>query len=92
MRAYIDKPLILITGDWIDYLQDMELLINKTKEKGLKCNIEKYFFGHTEMEYLGFWVTRNCVQPINRKVEGMKNMDPPTPRKGVRQFIGVMNY
>ena len=54
MRAYIDKPLILITGDWIDYLQDMELLINKTKEKGLKCNIEKYFFGHSEMEYLGF--------------------------------------
>ena len=54
MRAYIDKPLILITGDWIDYLQDMELPIDKRKEKGLKCNIEKYFFGHSEMEYLGF--------------------------------------
>ena len=54
IRAYIDKILILTTGDWTDYVQDMELPIKKTKEKGLKCNIEKYFFGHTEMGYLGF--------------------------------------
>ena len=24
--------------------------------KGIKCDIENYLFGQTEMEYLGFWV------------------------------------
>ena len=31
-----------------------------------------YFFGPTEMEYLGFWVTHNGVKPINKKAEAIK--------------------
>ena len=36
-------------------------------EKQLKCNIEGYLFGETEMEYFGFWITQNGVKPINKK-------------------------
>ena len=56
--AYIDGILILTEGDLADNLQKLELTLNKPKEKGLKCNIEKLFFSQTKMEYLGFWVTR----------------------------------
>ena len=41
--------------------------MNKLKKGGLKFNIEKFFFGQTEMEYLGFWATRDGVNPINKK-------------------------
>ena len=44
----------------------MELILNKPKEIGLKCSIEKYFFGETEMEYLGFWVTRDVVKTVDK--------------------------
>ena len=44
IRAYIDDLLILTKGYWIDHVQKLELTLNKLKEKGLKCNIEKYFF------------------------------------------------
>ena len=64
----IDDILILTKENWTDNLQKLELMLNKLKGKGLKCNIEKYFFGETEMEYLGFWVTRDDVKPINRKI------------------------
>ena len=33
------------------------------------------------MEYLGFWVTRDRIKPINRKIETIKNMNPTTPQK-----------
>ena len=33
------------------------------------------------MECLGFWVTRNGVKPINRKMETITNMKTPTPQK-----------
>ena len=62
------------------------------KEKGLKCNTENSFIRQTEMEYLGLWVTRHGVKPINRKIEYITNMAPPTSQKGVRKFIGVINY
>ena len=35
--------------------------------------------GKTKMEYLDFWVTRDGVKPINRKIESITNMEPPTP-------------
>ena len=63
IRAYIDDLLISINRDWTDHEHELELTINKLKEKGLKYNIEKSFFGKTEMEYLGFWVTRNGEKP-----------------------------
>ena len=48
------------------------------KIKVLTCNIENSLFGKTEMEYLGFWVARNDVKPINRQIEAITNMEPPT--------------
>ena len=43
-------------------------MINKLKEKKLKCNIDRSFFGHTKMELLRFYATRNGVNPINIKI------------------------
>ena len=45
MCAYMDDLLILTKGDWTDTVQKLELSLNKLKEKGLKCNTEKSFFG-----------------------------------------------
>ena len=79
-------------GDWTDHVQKLELTLNKMKERGPRCNIEKSFFGKTEMEYLGSWVTHDGVKRINRKIESITNMKPTTPQKYVRKFIGVTNY
>ena len=36
------------------------------KVKGLKYKIEKSFFGKTQIDYLGFWVTRKGVKLIDK--------------------------
>ena len=77
IRAFIDYILILTKGYGKDYIQKLELTLNKLKEKGLKYNIEKYLFRKPEMEYLVFWVTHNGAKPINRKIEAITNMAPP---------------
>ena len=51
-------------------------MIVKLKQKGLKCNIENYFLGKNEMEYLGFWVTRDGIKTLNKKIEVITNMEP----------------
>ena len=56
-------------------------MLNKSKEKVLKCNIEKLFFVQTKMEYLGLWLTRDGIKPINKKIEAITNMNPPASRK-----------
>ena len=77
----MDDILILTKVDWKNHIQKLELMLNKLKEKVLKCNIENYFFEKNEMEYLGFWVTRNGFNTINRKIEAITNMVLPTSRK-----------
>ena len=92
IRACIYDLLILTKGDWADHIQKLELTLNELKEKVLKYNIEKSFFGKTEMEYLGLWVTHDSFKLINRKIEAMTNIKPHNYRKEVQTFIGVINY
>ena len=82
IRAYIDDMLITTKGDWYDQLNRLEQALQNLKDKGLKCNIKKSFFGKTQIEYLGFWVMRNGILPANKKVESILNMTPP---KNIRQ-------
>ena len=76
--AYIYYLLILIKVDWTGYVQKLKLSLNKLEGRGIKYNIEKSFFGQTEMEYLGFWVTHNGIKPIDRNIEARTSMKPPT--------------
>ena len=78
IRAYIDDLLLLTKRYWTDHLYKMELTLNKPNSKEIKCNIEKYFFRQTGMEYLGFWVTRDGVKPIDKKMQAIGNMKPST--------------
>ena len=61
-------------------MQKLELNLNELKENGLKCKIQDYFFKQTEMEYLGFWVTRYDVKPTDKDTIN-KNMKPLTSQK-----------
>ena len=91
IRAYIDNLLIITKVDWSNQLEKLELNLKNIKYNGLKCNIEKSFYGQTEMVYLGFWVTQTGIQPI-KKIEAIVNMKPPKNTKEVRVFIGIFNY
>ena len=64
---YLDDLLVLTTGNWTNHLTKLEQVLIKLQEKGLKCNIEKSLFAQSEMEYLGFWVTREGIIPTVKK-------------------------
>ena len=65
IQAYINDLLLITKSYWSDHLEKLERTFQKLKDNGLKCNIEKSSFGKTEMEYLGFWVTRTGIRLIN---------------------------
>ena len=73
-------------------MEKLELTPHKLNDNRLNYNTEKSFFGQTEMEYIGFWVTRTGIQPINKKVEAIMNLMPTTSKKWMKYFIGLVNY
>ena len=58
----------------------------------MKVNAAKSSFGMTEIEYLGFWITRHGIKPMPKKVEAIHAIAPPATRKELRRFIGIVNY
>ena len=91
-RAYIDDLLVITTGPFDNHLADLEKVLSRLSEAGLKVNTTKSFFGRTELEYLGYWITQEGVKPLSKKVEAITNLAAPKTRKQVRSFIGLVNH
>ena len=92
VRTYIDDLLITTMSDWKDHLQCLEMVFQRLSDTGLKVNAKKSFFGRSELEYLGYWISRSGIQPIAKKVEAIKNIAIPKTKRELRRFIGIVNY
>ena len=92
VRVYIDDLLTLTKGTFEDHLEKLDEVLRRVKDAGLKVNAKKSFFGRQELEYLGYWVTREGIQPLKSKVKAIHQIAPPKTKKQLRGFIGLINY
>ena len=92
VRAYIDDLLCVTSGSWTDHLNKLEATFECLQEAELKVNVKKSFFGKDSLEYLGYWVTRDGIQPLETKVSAIRKIAVPTNKKQLRRFIGLVNY
>ena len=92
VRAYIDDLLILTSGSYDDHLEKLSEVFRRIREAGLKVNANKSFFARGELEYLGYWITRKGIQPVTKKIDAIHNIAPPTNKKELRRFVGLVNY
>jgi RNase H-like domain found in reverse transcriptase/Reverse transcriptase (RNA-dependent DNA polymerase)/Retroviral aspartyl protease len=92
VRAYIDDLLILTKGSFDDHMIKLNTVLIRLKKAGLKVNAKKSFFAQHELEYLGYWITRNGIQPSQKKVEAIQNITIPNNKRELRRFIGMVNY
>ena len=84
-RAYLDILLIISKTDFNEHLEHLEVALNRVSKAGLKINASKCLFCKAELKYLGYWITRNCVKPVTKKVEAIHKLTPPTKKKDVRK-------
>ena len=55
-------------------------------------NAKKSSFCRTEVEYLGYLITREGIKPQAKKVQALHNMSTPRTRTELRSFLGLVNY
>jgi hypothetical protein len=61
---------------------------------GLKVNANKSHFTVSEIEYLGYWITRNGIQPVPKKVKAIQCIAPLTTctRKQANNTRGTLTF
>jgi hypothetical protein len=92
VKTYLDDLLILTNNSFKDHLLKLEMVLAKLSTAGIRLNISKSKFFAEQIEYLGYWITRQGIQPIRNKVETILNIKAPKTRKELCQFIGIVNY
>lgn len=92
VRAYIDDLLIISKGDFTDHLEKLEAVLVRLRDAGLKVNAAKSTFGVDECEYLGYVLSREGIRPQDKKVKAILAIEPPKTIKGLRSFLGIVQY
>jgi len=91
VQTYIDDLLCLTKGTFSDHLERVELVLQMLQKARLKVNVTKSFFARSQLEYLGYWITRTGIKLVCDKVKAVLKIAEPKTRKELRSFIGVVN-
>ena len=89
--AYIDDILIASENE-SDHLQDLNALFEKLEENGLCINLQKCSFLRSELQFLGHKINSHGTLPLMEKVDAIKNYEKPLTVKGLRRFLGLVNF
>ena len=92
VHAYLDGILVTMAGSFEDHLKHVELVLQPLTDAGFAVDLRKSLFAVTEIDYLGYWVTRCGIQPQPKKVEAIMQLTPPTTKRQLRDFLGMITY
>ena len=84
VQVYIDDLLVMSCSTFEEHLEWFEKVLLQLSEVGLNVNANKLHFAKVEIEYLGYWITQDGIQPLPKKVEALQNIVPPKNKKQLR--------
>ncbi|XP_076038001.1 uncharacterized protein LOC143023366 [Oratosquilla oratoria] len=91
VKAYSDD-IVVFSDSWEDHLHQLKELLGRLAQAHLTVNLKKSSFGRSTIEYLGHQVGQNCISPVEAKVKDIAEFQVPKTKKGIRRFLGMVNY
>jgi hypothetical protein len=91
-KTYLDDLITLTKGSFSNHMSKLRIILQRLKDAGLKANVEKSKFCAVELEYLGYWITRHRIKPLQDKVEAILRLDPPKTLRELRRVLGLFQY
>lgn len=84
---------ILIVSETLEsHLDTLKRAFTVLIQNRLELQWEKCTFSYTEIGYLGYKITREGIQPIDRGIAAIRNFPEPKTTKEVHSFVGLASY
>ena len=90
--VYMDDIIIIGDGTFEIHMEDVKEVLERLVHKGLQINPDKSSWAKDQVEYLGFLLNRDGVEPQPIKIQGILDMDTPETQRHVREFIGMVIF
>ena len=91
LLLYLDD-IIVIAPDFNTHLQQLEEVLQRLQQAGLKLKPSKCELLQSEVRYLGHIVSANGVATDPEKVAAVKDWPTPTGIKQLQAFLGTVGY
>jgi hypothetical protein len=98
-RAHVRKFILVFFDDILvysptlgDHYQHLEIVLKLLRTHQLVARATKCFFGHSQVEYLGYVITEHGVATDPLKIQAIVDWPIPTNLKQLRGFLGLTGY
>ncbi|XP_070401608.1 uncharacterized protein [Nothobranchius furzeri] len=89
--AYLDD-IVVYTDTWEEHLNTLTQLFDRLVQANLTLNLAKCDFVKATVTYLGKEVGQGKVKVLHEKVKAMMSFPPPSTRRELRRFLGMVGY
>lgn len=90
-HVYVDD-VIVFSETKEDHVKHIDSVLRKLLEANMRVSFEKSNFFKSEVEYLGFVVSREGIKTAPSKICAIQNFPEPTTLFALRSFLGLANY
>ena len=62
------------------------------KNEDMKAAPDKSHFFLTRVKFDGHIIERNTTTPLKSRIDSIQNLQPPTNKKNIQEFLGMLNF
>ena len=88
---YMDDVLIY-SPDAETHLHHIDLVLQAFAKANLLLLKRKCQLGMKQADFLGFQISNEGLSPSSKHIAALREYQPPTTRKQVRRFLGLVNF
>ncbi|BHF80886.1 hypothetical protein SprV_0702401400 [Sparganum proliferum] len=89
--VYIDD--VLVASRYVEeHLQHLTLLFDRFQQFSVTLHPAKCILGATSLEFLGHLIDSNGIRPLPSKVAAIRDFPPPTSKRQLQRFLGMVNF
>ena len=89
--CYLDDILVTGTTDE-EHLQNLDAVLSRLKEQGLRLKEEKCYIWQSSVDYLGNHIDAQGIHVASAKVDALQKAPAPHNVSELRSFLGMINY
>src|SRR5277367_2683252 len=84
---------VIVTGSNLtEHLRNLDSTLQRLREAGLRVCKEKCVFMADSVNYLGFRISKNGIEPTSDKLQAIVEAPEPKDIKQLRAFLGLANF
>ncbi|KAG7311665.1 hypothetical protein JYU34_002718 [Plutella xylostella] len=91
MSCYIDD-VIIASSDEEQHREHLRQVFQRFEEYGITINLNKCEFGQSQIEFLGYMVSKDGIAPLKSKIDVIQNFPRPETVAQLRRFLGMINF